>query len=172
MKPPNLFLKVTAVTSSVLLAGVFISYHAGAFDGLLNTSERSGESRKSQTLEHKQSDSPQSEKVSAEPASSHRQPGAGGKSTPSARPRSKSFAMTDPSNSGGSTRRPMAPAQKPPAVSAKRHLQLLVQVLEYFASSQKKSSAPPKRRRILMSGPKAGIGGRRPGPDPDVSDRE
>jgi hypothetical protein len=40
MRRPHLLLRVATVVSSILLVAAFISYRAGAFDGLLGTSAR------------------------------------------------------------------------------------------------------------------------------------
>ena len=49
MKKPNSLLKLAAVVSSVLLAGGFVSYRAGAFDHFLESSAPPADSESSPT---------------------------------------------------------------------------------------------------------------------------
>jgi hypothetical protein len=141
----NTLLKVTAVVSSVLLAGVFVSYRAGAFDGLLETSERPTDSGHSQTFQPKLSYSSGAEKIDRDAALFQQPPPAATRRPPTIMPGPKSFVPTD--HLSGLTQAgtltpdlglPISPGPRVPAQSPE---------------------APPvsaKRRRTIMPGPKSG----------------
>jgi len=145
VKQPNSLLRVTVVVSSVLLAATFISYRAGAFDGLLETIELTAVAGSTPIRENRQSNGSQSRKISAEANLFQQRPPAGAKPAPTIMAGPKSFVpsifrsgLIQAGTLTPDLGIPILPVPVPPAQSPE---------------------APPvtaKRRRTIMPGPKSG----------------